>query len=165
MRAYLKQFVIIFVLCFGGAGCHKAVPPSATVAAAIPVRVPALPPTIELTVDRSTVVEGQAILLTWRSTNANAVTLDNNIGNVANNGSQSVTPRVSTSYAATARGEGGTATSAAIRVTVNRVQPPVTTLSQPTPSARVPDARRTVPDSDAEHPVRLWHPRFAPASS
>jgi peptidoglycan-associated lipoprotein len=74
---------------------------------------------------------GDQVQLSWRTTNANAVTIEG-IGEVPSSGVKSVTPRESTSYHLIAKGDGGTADASA-RVTVNpppAVQVPVTTVSE-----------------------------------
>jgi len=113
---FLSFSVIVF------SGCHKttAAPPFA---AAPTAPTPALPPTIGLTSDRTTITAGETVTLSWQSTNATTVALDNAIGNVATSGIRQVSPRVSTSYTALAQGVGGTATSSAVRITVTLPPP------------------------------------------
>jgi len=65
------------------------------------------PPTALLTVSPSSVQTGQSTRLTWQTANATSVSIDN-IGLVASNGSQQVTPDSSTTYHLTATGPGGT---------------------------------------------------------
>jgi peptidoglycan-associated lipoprotein len=131
-------------------GCRKATA-TLPVAAAPPVPAPqpVPPPTITLSADRTTITAGQAVTLSWQSTNATGVTLDNAIGNVATAGTRQVSPQTTTSYTATARGAGGTAASAAVRVTVNVIPPPVaqpavTRPAQPAPAPSLSEQFQTV---------------------
>jgi len=97
-------------------GCHKKAntlpPPSA-----LPPETSAAAPTATLSADPTTVDQGQSVVLNWRTTNANSVSIDG-IGPVPNNGTQTVTPASSTNFHLLAKGDGGTA-EANVRVTVN----------------------------------------------
>lgn len=73
-------------------------------------------PTATITADPTAVDQGQSVVLNWRTTNANSVTIDG-IGNVPANGTQTVSPSSSTNFHLTATGDGGT-TTADVRVTV-----------------------------------------------
>jgi peptidoglycan-associated lipoprotein len=98
--------------------CHKkqAPPPP-------PPPPPPPQPTASLTVNPGTIDKGQSATLTWQTSNANDVSIDNGIGAVQPNGSQQVSPSDSTTYTLTAKGDGGTQTATA-RVTVNAPPPP-----------------------------------------
>jgi peptidoglycan-associated lipoprotein len=98
--------------------CHKkqAPPPP-------PPPPPPAAPTASLTASPDTIDKGQSSTLTWQTTNANSVSIDNGVGAVQPNGSQQVTPTESTTYTLTAKGDGGTQTATA-RVTVNQPPPP-----------------------------------------
>jgi peptidoglycan-associated lipoprotein len=85
-----------------------------------------------LTASPDTIDKGQSSTLTWQTTNANSVSIDNGVGAVQPNGSQQVTPTESTTYTLTAKGDGGTQTATA-RVTVNQPPPP-----PPPPAAAAP---------------------------
>ena len=74
--------------------------------------------------------QGQSTTLTWTSTNATTLNLAPNIGNVAPQGSQTVTPAGSLTYTITATGPGGTA-NANVRVTVSAPPPPPPAAPQP----------------------------------
>lgn len=110
------------------AGCHKkgnAAPPytapdlSSTVSAV---------PTANLSAEPAAIDLGQSVILNWRTTNANTVTIDG-IGPVNSNGTQTVTPSNSTNFHLSARGDGGL-TEANVRVTVRvPVAPTVGTTS------------------------------------
>jgi len=97
--------------------CHKkqAPPPP-------PPPPPPAAPTATLTASPDTIDKGQSTTLTWQTTNATTVTIDNGVGTVQPSGSQQVTPTDSTTYTLTAKGEGGTQTATA-RVTVNAPPP------------------------------------------
>lgn len=97
------------------AGCHKktanvptnALPPDTSGAAA---------PTATISADPLAIDLGQSVVLNWRTTNASSVSIDG-IGNVAVNGTQTVSPANSTNFHLVAKGDGGT-TEANVRVTV-----------------------------------------------
>lgn len=103
------------VLCLGAlslAGCHKkqqaaAPPPPPAVGPA---------PTATLNAEPTAIDLGQSVVLNWRTTNATSVSIDG-IGDVAVNGTQTVSPSSSTNFHLTAKGDGGT-TDANVRVTV-----------------------------------------------
>ncbi len=95
------------------AGCHKKPAPVPTNALP-PATGPA--PTATLTADPLAIDLGQSVVLNWRTTNATAVSIDG-IGDVAVNGTQTVSPANSTNFHLIAKGDGGT-TEANVRVTV-----------------------------------------------
>jgi peptidoglycan-associated lipoprotein len=102
------------VLMAAVSGCHKkqaAVPPASLGPAPAP---PA--PTASITADPLAIDLGQSVVLNWRTQNATVVTIDG-IGEVAVNGTQTVSPSNSTNFHLTAKGDGGT-TEANVRVTV-----------------------------------------------
>ena len=98
--------------------CHKkqAPPPP-------PPPPPPPAPTASLTASPDTVDKGTSTTLTWQTSNATEVSIDNGVGTVQPNGSQQVSPSDSTTYTLTAKGDGGTQTATA-RVTVNTPPPP-----------------------------------------
>jgi len=116
----LRSLALAFALCaiMFLAACHKkqAPPPP-------PPPPPPPAPTASLTASPDTVDKGQSTTLTWQTTNASQVSIDNGVGNVQPNGSQQVSPTDSTTYTLTAKGDGGTQTATA-RVTVNTPPPP-----------------------------------------
>lgn len=71
--------------------------------------IPIPPPTITLVADPDMLVLGASSTLTWTSSNATSVTIDNGIGAVDLNGSMTVSPTQETIYRAIATGTGGTA--------------------------------------------------------
>ncbi len=117
-----------FVLALGAvmmlSACKKKVAPPPP-----PPPPPPPAPTASLTASPNTVDKGQAVTLTWQTTNATDVSIDG-IGAVQPGGSQQVTPGDSTTYHLLARGAGGTQEATA-RVTVNAPAPP----PPPPPSA------------------------------
>jgi hypothetical protein len=71
------------------------------------------PPTVTLSASPAAVFDGQGSVLTWTSTNATSVVLDNGIGSVPLNGSATVRPSQTTNYNITATGNGQQATASA----------------------------------------------------
>jgi peptidoglycan-associated lipoprotein len=69
------------------------------------------------------------VTLRWSSTNATSLNIDQGVGTVAPEGSNTVTPSSSITYTITATGPGGSAQSSA-RITIS--QPPPATSSAPT---------------------------------
>lgn len=109
------------------AGCKKKQPPPPA-ATAPAVSAPA--PTAQLTATPTSVSAGEQVTLTWRTSDANTVSIDG-IGDVPTTGVKTVTPTESTTYRLEAKGDGGTAEATA-RVTVNAppaVQVPTNTMS------------------------------------
>ncbi|HEY5382656.1 MAG TPA: OmpA family protein [Acidobacteriaceae bacterium] len=105
-------------------GCHKhanTLPPPA----AAPPEATAPAPTASLTADPMAIDQGQSVVLNWRTTDATGVSIDG-IGNVATNGTQTVTPASSTNFHLVAKGDGGT-TEANVRVTVRVPEVPAMT--------------------------------------
>jgi serine/threonine protein kinase len=79
--------------------------------------VPVAKPTATFTGSADRVQQGQSITLTWQTTNASDVTIDG-IGAVQPSGSREVTPADTTTYTLTAKGPGGTASAAPVRIAV-----------------------------------------------
>ena len=107
--------------------CHKkqAPPPP-------PPPPPPAAPTASLSASPDTIDKGQSSTLTWQTSNATDVSIDNGVGTVQATGSKQVSPTESTTYTLTAKGDGGTQTATA-RVTVNAPPPP-----PPPPAAAAP---------------------------
>lgn len=78
-------------------------------------------PTATLSVSPTSISPGQSSTLSWQTTDATTVTIDNGIGTVAASGSQSVTPTASTTYNLSATGPDGTV-SASATVTVGATE-------------------------------------------
>ena len=84
---------------------------------------PAPPTTVDsLFASPSTITAGETTTLSWTTTGATGVSIDNGVGAVAVDGSVTVSPSVTTTYILTATGAGGTTTSSAI-VTVDSASP------------------------------------------
>ncbi len=107
--------VVLSVALFAVAGCKKKTPAPPAVP---PATSSAPAPSAELTATPSVISAGDQVTLSWKTTDANAVSIDNGIGNVPTAGVKTVTPSATTTYTLTATGDGGTANATAT-VTVN----------------------------------------------
>lgn len=88
-------------------------------------------PALTLSATPNTVEKGQALTLTWTSSNATSLDLEPGIGQVQANGSREVAPTESTTYVISALGPGGGNTATA-HVTVNApAAPPTIVLVEP----------------------------------
>jgi phosphatidylinositol-3-phosphatase len=85
---------------------------TARASAAVTVSGGGSSPTITLSVQPSTIVNGDSAVLSWTTTNATAVTIAS-VGTYGASGSVNVTPEATTTYTATASGGDGTANSSA----------------------------------------------------
>jgi RHS repeat-associated protein len=94
-----------------------------TGSATVRVIVPA--PTVRLTVNPQTVIQGAPATLTWSSTLADTVSIQPGIGPVSASGSLTVSPSQTTTYILTAIGRGGTVNASA---TLTVLPPPTVTL-------------------------------------
>jgi peptidoglycan-associated lipoprotein len=92
------------------------------VAAPPPPPPPPPAPTASISVNPSTIQQGQSASLSWETSNATDVSIDS-IGAVPPSGSRSVSPSDSTNYHLVAKGAGGTQ-DATIRLTVTAPPPP-----------------------------------------
>ena len=135
-----KLTTILFsasVALLAATGCHKKAntlpPPSA-----LPPSASAPAPTASITADPQAIDQGQSVVLNWRTTNATSVAIDG-IGDVAVNGTQTVSPASSTNFHLVAKGDGGT-TEANVRVTVRVATVPTTTTNEATSSDASADA-------------------------
>jgi peptidoglycan-associated lipoprotein len=131
--------IALLVLLVAGTGCKpkpvKAVTPTPKTEPTAPAPTPpAATPTISLSASPSAIEKGQTTTLSWNSTNAAGVTIDNGVGTVESSGSRSITPAASTTYMARATGPGGNAVAEA-RVTVTN--PPAPT---PPPAPAISDS-------------------------
>src|SRR5215469_13510480 len=121
-----KLTTILFsasIALLAATGCHKkanTLPPPA----ALPPSASAPAPTANITADPMAIDQGQSVVLNWRTTNATSVSIDG-IGDVAVNGTQTVSPASSTNFHLVAKGDGGT-TEANVRVTVRVATVPAT---------------------------------------
>ncbi len=141
-----------FMLCLLGAlllvtaSCGRKTVPIATSGTSNPrtstppdqPKAPA--PTVTLEVTPSSIDRGQQTTLSWNSTNAGSIVIDNGVGNVSETGSIVVSPLDSTTYTAVASGPGGQAQASA-RVTVVRPREDV-----PVVSTDVDNLRKAIAD-------------------
>lgn len=86
--------------------------PGGTATADVTVGVHPLP-TVTLSTVPGSILAGESSWLSWTSSNADSVSIDQNIGPVEVSGSISVSPSQTTTYTAIAAGPGGTATATA----------------------------------------------------
>ncbi len=93
----------------------------------IPLPGDSMIPDIELFVgDAPALVAGQPLVLTWATTGASAVTIDQGIGDVAVDGSVTVNPAADTTYTLTATGASRSATA---EFTTTIISPAITTIA------------------------------------
>ncbi len=85
-------------------------------------------PTVIFSAEPQAIDTGASSILSWSSQDAETVSIDQGIGDVALQGSVSVSPDKTTSYTITAQGKGGTA-QASVTVTVTIPQPVTTTTT------------------------------------
>jgi peptidoglycan-associated lipoprotein len=128
MKWTLITLALAIVLTAGACKKHQ-VPP------APPAAPPPPAPKATLSVSPESIQRGGSATLTWSTQDATGVSIDG-IGTVQPNGSQPVSPRVSTTYHLTAQGPGGAA-DASTRVTV--VEPPPPPAPAPEQSSVPPD--------------------------
>src|SRR5713226_5173567 len=114
LRFTMLVFALGAIMMLGA--CKKKVAPPPP-----PPPPPPAAPTASLTANPNSIEKGQSTTLTWQTTNATDVSIDN-IGAVQPNGSQQLTPSDSTTYHLTAKGPGGTQEATA-RVTVTALPP------------------------------------------
>jgi phospholipase C len=116
---YAAIFAAVFLLVFLLAGCGGT-----TASAEGRGTGGGSAPTVTLAASPTTISSGQSSTLSWTTTNATSVQVDNGIGAVqAPNGSVKVSPTQTTTYTITATGAGGSAT-AQVTVTVTPAGPP-----------------------------------------
>ncbi len=89
---------------------------------------PSVPATVSISANPDTFVIGESSILSWNTTNAQSVTIDNGIGDVPLNDSLVVSPTETTTYTVTATSPGGTATA---NVIVTVIHPPSITVVEP----------------------------------
>jgi YD repeat-containing protein len=86
-----------------------ATSPNGTDSKSTTLIVAQLKPTVTLSSNASTIPSGSSATLTWNSTNAASLYIDNNIGPVADSGTVSVSPTATTTYTITTTGPLGSA--------------------------------------------------------
>ncbi len=122
-RKHLTQTsaIVVLLLLMLATGCKKKVvapPPPPP-----PPPPPATAPTASFSANPTSIEKGQSSTLSWTTTNATNVSIDQGIGDVSTSGSRSVSPSASTTYTLTAKGPGGTKEETA-RITVTSPPPP-----------------------------------------
>ena len=115
------SFALFLMLLMLAGGCKKKAPVAPPPPPPPPAKAAA--PTVTISADPSTIEKGQSSTLTWSSTSATNVSIDQGIGDVSTSGSRSVSPSSSTTYMISTKGEGGTA-QASTRITVTSPPPP-----------------------------------------
>ena len=133
------QLVVLAIALAFTAACKKktaAVPPPApppveTTRPADPPKLTPAPRVTAFTAEPSRIERGQSITLRWTTTDAQTVTIDQGIGNVAANGTRQLSPTQTTTYAIIARNGDRSDTRT---VTVEVVAPQVVTPPKPTPT-------------------------------
>jgi peptidoglycan-associated lipoprotein len=128
---------ILLALFILGSGCRKKTPApapqsKASIEPTTPGAAAAASPVITLSISPAAIEKGQASTLSWNSTDATGVTIDNGVGTVEPSGSREIRPAASTTYMARATGPGGTSVAEA-RVTVTApsavTPPPLSSIS------------------------------------
>ncbi len=77
------------------------------------------PPTAAISANPSSILQGNSSTLTWSTSHATTVTIDNGIGTVAANGSKIVSPTATTTYTITATHSNGYQVTSSTTVTVS----------------------------------------------
>jgi phospholipase C len=98
----------------------------------VTITVDQVTPTVTLAVDRASILPGESAVLSWSSTHADSITVDQGVGSVSvPSGTQSVTPAATTTYTATATGPGGTQTASATVTVTPPTQLGVSLVAEP----------------------------------
>ncbi len=105
------------------------------------VTEPAPAPTVSLSAAPTSITAGSSSTLTWKSTNADSVSINNGIGTVAANGTSTVTPSATTTYTITATGAGGTVSDTAV-VGVSPADTPAISISAASESIALGDSTK-----------------------
>jgi phospholipase C len=94
--------------------------PNGTATSAVTINVDPAYPRLAFSVSPSNIVSGQSTKLFWNTTNVASLTIDNNIGQVANPAGDTVTvtPTQTTTYTATALGTDGATVTSQVTVTL-----------------------------------------------
>jgi len=90
-------------------------------------------PTVNLKADQSSLERGQNTMLRWSTENSKIVTISG-LGEVPASGEREISPRISTTYTATAMGDGGNATASARVSVTDPAGPPMAERKRPTPT-------------------------------
>lgn len=119
--ALILFLAILSLLAISCQGVRSSSPSNNTGGNPQPTPQPSGPPTITFTAQPTAIILGASTTLSWSSTNATSVTIDNGIGQVAASGTKDEIPPTTTTYNATAAGPGGSA-KASVTVTVGGLQ-------------------------------------------
>ena len=92
-------------------------------------------PTVDLFTGQTEVVAGQTIRISWATTHAKSVDIENLGQNLSPTGAKDVTVNQDTIYTLIAKGEGGTSSSKTLSITVKAAPPKAPSISSFTPSA------------------------------
>jgi hypothetical protein len=121
-----------YILTASGPGGSKTAQVTISLIPALPpeppVPDPARPPSVTFISSKYEVNDGEEFELTWQTSNANNVTIDQEIGNVDRNGNRILTIGETTTYSLIASGPGGTVTQ---KVTVRYKTPVIPPVPQP----------------------------------
>ena len=112
--------LLVALAAVTGCGNKKSQTDLSAAETAPAVAAPAPAPIAQITATPTLITAGDQVQLSWRTTDANKVTIDG-VGDVPTSGVKTVTPTASTVYTITAHGDGGSA-DASVRVTVNAAQ-------------------------------------------
>jgi len=121
-------------LAITGSACKKKVPiKTASNTPPVPPSQPApgqnlRPAVLSFTVEPSSIERGQSAVLRWSVSNANAISIDNGVGDVQSSGNRRVNPTDSVTYRLTAAGPNGTV-NATTTLNVTSPAPPVGSTS------------------------------------
>ncbi len=144
LRIVLSCLVGVSLLVSGGCGPNPSPPIATAPSPARPATAPDQPKapaaTVSLEAAPSSIERGGQTTLSWSSTNAGSIVIDNGVGNVSESGSIVISPLESTTYTAVATGPGGQARASA-RVTV--VRP---TVDAPVVSTDIDELRKAIAD-------------------
>lgn len=102
-------------------------------------------PTCTISANPATINIGNNSTLTWSTTNATSVSIDQGIGNVSTSGSKSVSPSNTTTYTETASGPGGTV-SCNTKIQVNVLAPAINIIKDDNDNS---DDKQTVKEKGA----------------
>ena len=91
-------------------------------------------PIATLTAEPTRIEAGETSYLSWTTTNANDVSINNGIGTVAATGRQAVNPITTTTYTLTANGANGSTTAVATVTITSPPPPPTEEIRRPNPT-------------------------------
>ena len=114
-------------------------------------------PTVTLSASPASITSGAASTLTWSSTNATTVSINQGIGTVAASGTRSVSPTATTTYTVTATNAAGSVTATATVTVTAAPTLPTVTLSA-SPASITSGAASTLTWSSTNATTRLHQP-------